>query len=187
MLEHVSLSIEAHDPYARGHSERVARLAIAVAEGLGWDEPELEELKLGAILHDVGKLAVSPRVLCKPASLTPEERDQVRLHPSVGARLVQRWDDARSAVPYVLHHHERWDGRGYPTELAYEEIPLGARLLAIADAYDAMTSDRAYRNALPPDAAFAELARCAGTQFDPDLVDAFLTVWGATAPRAVSA
>ena len=187
MLDRLSRAIESRDPHAEGHSERVTELAVAVARRLRWGDDEIETLELGGVLHDIGKVAISQEVLCKPASLTPEEREEVEVHPSVGAVLVERWQPALGAVPYVLYHHERWDGRGYPRGLACDEIPLGARLLAIADAFDAMTSRRAYREALPPHVACAELERCAGTQFDPELVEAFLDVWGVSAQHAVSA
>ena len=187
MLDRLSRAIESRDPHSEGHSERVTQLAVAVARRLRWRDDEVETLELGGVLHDIGKVAVSQEVLCKPATLTPEEREEVEVHPSVGAVLVERWGPALQAVPYVLYHHERWDGRGYPRGLAGDEIPLGARLLAIADAFDAMTSARAYRQALPLDVAYAELERCAGTQFDPELVDAFLDVWGLAEQHAVSA
>jgi HD-GYP domain-containing protein (c-di-GMP phosphodiesterase class II) len=186
MLDRLSRAIEARDPHSEGHSERVTRLAVVVAERLGWSDEEIETLQVGGALHDIGKVAVSRQVLCKPASLTPEEREEVEVHPSVGAALVERWPLASEAVPYVLCHHERWDGCGYPRGLAQDEIPLGARLLGIADAFDAMTSTRAYREALPVDAACAELVRCAGTQFDPDLVEAFLAAWSPAGQHAVS-
>ncbi len=187
MLDRLSRAIEARDPHSEGHSDRVTRLAVAVARRLRWMDEDVAMLELGGVLHDIGKVAVSLDVLCKPASLTPEERDEVEVHPSVGAVLVERWPRASHVVSHVLHHHERWDGSGYPRGLEGEQIPLGARLLAIADAFDAMTSTRAYRGALSSAEACAELERCAGTQFDPDLVAPFLLVWGATDRQAASA
>ena len=167
-------------------------LALAIGGRLGLDGEELEELGLGARLHDVGKLAVSHGVLLKAGALTTAELVQIRAHPSAGARLVASSDDLRRALPYVLYHHERWDGAGYPEGRSAEEIPLGARILAVADAFDAMTSDRPYRRALPVGHALAELFRCAGSQFDPGVVNAFLEAWergevAVTAATAVAA
>lgn len=173
----LSEAIEARDPYTRGHSTRVARMAHAVGARLGCDEARLGLLRLGGALHDVGKLVVSEAVLSKPGPLTPAEVAEVRGHPEAGARLVALDRTLRPALPGVLYHHERWDGGGYPTGRAGAEIPLEARILAVADCFDAMTSDRPYRDALPADEAIEEVDRCAGTQFDPDVALAFLAVW----------
>ncbi|HVM18098.1 MAG TPA: HD-GYP domain-containing protein [Gaiellaceae bacterium] len=187
MLALLTRAIDSRDPYTRGHSLRVTALAEGVARRLGWAEERLVALRLGGALHDVGKLSLAPGVLEKPGPLTPEEVELVRGHPAVGAKLLAPIPEARGALPYVLHHHERWDGAGYPAGCAGTDIPEGARLLALADAFDAMTSDRPYRAALPREAALREIARCAGTQFDPVLADAFLTVWGAEAAPAATA
>ena len=187
LLTSFSAAIEARDPYLQGHSTRVTGLADALARLLGWRHAELEILRLGGSLHDVGKIAVDARILGKPAPLTPEERAHIRTHPVAGARLIEGVVDLRPALPYVLHHHERWDGTGYPEGRAAETIPIEARLLCIADAFDAMTSHRPYRRALSVEQALAEVERCAGTQFDPELARAFVDGWeageiGATAP-----
>jgi HD-GYP domain-containing protein (c-di-GMP phosphodiesterase class II) len=170
-------AVERRDPYARGHADRVTDLAVAIGRRLGFEGERLEELRLGARLHDVGKLAVSARVLLKAGALTTGELLQIRAHPSAGARLVASDDELRNALPYVLYHHERWDGGGYPEGRAGDAIPLGARIIGVADAFDAMTSDRPYRRALPVGQALAELFRCAGSQFDPEVVSAFLAAW----------
>jgi HD-GYP domain-containing protein (c-di-GMP phosphodiesterase class II) len=128
-------------------------------------------------LHDVGKLTVSQAVLEKPGPLTEAERAQIRRHPTAGARILSMARETWVALPYVLCHHERWDGRGYPVARAREAIPTGARLLALADAFDAMTSPRPYRDPLTRDEALEEVDRCAGTQFDPELAEIFLEVW----------
>jgi putative nucleotidyltransferase with HDIG domain len=177
MLSTLSHAIEARDPYTRGHSARVTQIAEAIARRLGWNEEQLELLYLGGPLHDVGKLGVSEDVLAKPGRLDENELAQIREHPKLGARILLRVAALRGALPYVLYHHERWDGGGYPTGRAGEEIPVEARVLAVADAYDAMTSDRPYRPALDRDDALAEVARCAGTQFDPDIVRVFLELF----------
>jgi putative nucleotidyltransferase with HDIG domain len=177
MLTSLSRAIEARDPYTRGHSDRVTEIAEAIARQLGWDEERLALLQVGGSLHDVGKLGVSDEVLAKPGRLDEGELEQIREHPRLGARILLRIAAFRAAIPYVLYHHERWDGNGYPSGRAGEEIPLEARVLAVADAFDAMTSDRPYRRALDYDAAVAEVARCGGTQFDPQIVSVFLELF----------
>jgi HD-GYP domain-containing protein (c-di-GMP phosphodiesterase class II) len=157
----------------------VTLLAIAVARALGWEEERLARLELGGALHDVGKLGVSQEILCKPSPLTPAELDEVRLHPEVGVRLLAGLRAAATALGCVLFHHERWDGGGYPSGRSGEQIPEEARLLSVADAFDAMTSDRPYGRTLSAEDALRELERCAGTQFDPELVQAFVDTWAA--------
>jgi putative nucleotidyltransferase with HDIG domain len=190
MLTALSSAIEARDPYTRGHSLRVAALAEGVARWLGWPESRLEALRIGGALHDIGKLSVSASILSKPGPLTAAELATIRTHPAAGALLIEPIDSVRPALPYVLHHHERWDGDGYPHELRGNAIPVEARVLAVADAFDAMTSDRPYRQALSQPDALVEVERCAGGQFDPELAHAFLTVWSdgfrLTLPMAVS-
>jgi putative nucleotidyltransferase with HDIG domain len=190
MLRSLSTAIEARDPYTRGHSLRVTTLAEAVARRLGWTEERLETLRIGGALHDVGKLTVPARILSKPGALTADELAAIRNHPAAGARLIAPIRSVRTALPYVLHHHERWDGRGYPHRLSGAAIPVEARVLAVADAFDAMTSGRPYRHALSEQDALLELERCAGYQFDPELTHAFLAVWsdgfGSTLAAAAS-
>jgi HD-GYP domain-containing protein (c-di-GMP phosphodiesterase class II) len=152
-------------------------IAEGLARRLGWRGERLDALRLGGALHDVGKIAVNSSVLRKPGALTEEELAQIRTHPVAGARLIEAVEDFGPALPYVLHHHERWDGAGYPHGLRGEEIPVEARLLGVADAFDAMTSDRSYRPALSVEQALAELERCAGTQFDPELAETFVEGW----------
>jgi HD-GYP domain-containing protein (c-di-GMP phosphodiesterase class II) len=173
----LSEAIEARDPYTRGHSARVARTAHAVGVRLGCDESRLALLRLGGALHDIGKLVVSEAVLNKPGPLTSAEQAEVREHPEAGARMVALDRSLRPALPGVLYHHERWDGLGYPTGRAGKEIPLEARILAVTDSFDAMTSDRPYRAALTHEEAIAELERCSGSQFDPDVALVFLEAW----------
>ncbi len=173
----LSEAIEARDPYTRGHSARVAGMAYEVGLRLDCDEVRLTLLRLGGTLHDVGKLGVDDAVLNKPGALTPEELTHVRAHPEIGARMVALDRTLRPALPGVLYHHERWDGGGYPSGRAGTSIPLEARVLAVVDSYDAMTSDRPYRAALPAADAAGEVERCAGTQFDPDVATAFLGAW----------
>jgi putative nucleotidyltransferase with HDIG domain len=181
MLASLSRVLEARDPSARGHTVRVTALVRAVAWRLGWDDGRLEALELGARLHDIGKVIVPAAILRKPGPLDPDEVAQIRRHPEVGARLVRPLALSRAAVACILFHHERWDGAGYPYGLGGDEIPLEARVLAVADAYDAMTSFRPYRAALTPPEALEELSRCAGTQFDPQIARAFIDVCDARA------
>ena len=176
-LMDLARAIEARDPYSSGHAARVTAIAEVVAARLGWDEDQIDVLRIGAALHDIGKLDVPDTVLRKPGPLNEAELDHVRAHPGDGARMVGLVRKYRAAVPCVLHHHERWDGHGYPSGSAGTEIPIEARVLAVADAFDAMTSDRPYRRALTQGHAVAELERCAGTQFDPDVVAVFAEAW----------
>jgi putative nucleotidyltransferase with HDIG domain len=177
-LAQLSAAIEARDPYARGHSSRVTVFAQAMAKRIALDKDRLSVLRLGALLHDVGKLAVPTAVLLKSGPLTENEFSQVRRHPLAGARMLRSLGAPAKILPVVLHHHERWDGSGYPTRRKEEAIPLEARVLCVADSFDAMTSTRPYRASRPPDDALKELERCAGSQFDPALVRAFAAAWG---------
>lgn len=169
-----------------GHGARVAAFAEPVARLLGWTPERLALLRHAAPIHDVGKLVVRAEVLLKPGALSNEERDEMREHPRAGASLVIPLPNAKHVLPYVLLHHEQWDGSGYPCGLRGRAIPIEARLLAVADAFDAMTSVRPYSGARSRDDAFAELERGAGSQFDPAIVEAFLTVWQADATLPVA-
>jgi hypothetical protein len=177
LLETLTRALDARDPDASAHANRVAILAEALARRLGWRDASLEPLRLGGTLHDLGKLTVPRRLLLKRSVLTPVELARVREHPRTGARLLAPIALARPVLPYVLFHHERWDGGGYPTGRSGAEIPLGARVLAVVDAFDAMTSDRPYRRALSVEAALEEIDRCAGAQFDPVVARVFVGAW----------
>ena len=166
--------IEARDRYTRGHIERVQRYSLRLAHALDWDAERLVILEFGALLHDVGKVMVPRSILNKPDTLTESEWMILRRHPEVGAQMLTGIDHLRETAPYVLYHHERWDGKGYPTGLAARSIPVEARLLAITDAYDALLSERPYRTAYPIGRALDEIQRCSGTQFDPELVNVFV-------------
>jgi putative nucleotidyltransferase with HDIG domain len=172
-------ALDLRDTETEGHSLRVQGLSLAIARALGCTEEEMEIIGLGALLHDIGKIGVSDQVLRKPGPLTDEEWEEIRRHPELGYRFLRRLTIAGAVADIVRAHHERWDGRGYPLGLAGEEIPLGARIFAVADAFDAMTSNRPYRRARTRDEAIAEIVRCSGTQFDPRVVEAFLQVTGA--------
>jgi HD-GYP domain-containing protein (c-di-GMP phosphodiesterase class II) len=165
--------MEVCDPDLGAHAARVGANAEAVALRLGWEAEQIEALRIGAALHDVGKVNVRAEVLTKPGRLDDRELAEIRAHPVEGMWLIAGVPSLQRALPYVLFHHERWDGLGYPTRRAGTAIPLEGRILAVADAFDAMTSGRPYRPPLPADAAAAEIERCSGTQFDPEFVDGF--------------
>ena len=167
------------DPDLNAHAARVGAVAEMIARRLSWGQDRIDDLKLGASIHDVGKIALRQEVLRKPGPLEPAEIAQVQTHPVEGAWLVAGVRSLVPALPYVLFHHERWDGTGYPTRRSRTEIPVEGRLLAIADAFDAMTSSRPYRAALTLEAALEEVERCAGSQFDPEIAEAFLDAWRA--------
>ena len=168
--------VDMRDHYTFEHSRRVAALAGATAKALGLPSDQGEVIEMAARLHDVGKIGIKSTVLLNPAQLGDREQQEMRSHPEVGARLVAKFPEFSRGRDLVLAHHERYDGSGYPRGLAGDRIPLGARIIAVADAWDAMTSHRAYRDAIELDRAYAELVRGRGTQFDPAVLDAFLRV-----------
>jgi response regulator RpfG family c-di-GMP phosphodiesterase len=167
-------ALEAKDFYTRGHSQRVTLYSIAIATELGMEGEELEDLRRASVLHDLGKIGVREAILNKPGKLTEDEFAEIIRHPETAVRILEPIPFFRPLLPGILHHHERFDGKGYPSRLAGSDIPLASRIMAIADTFDAMTSTRAYRKALPVADAIAEVRRCSGTQFDPDIVPAFL-------------
>ena len=169
-------ALEEADKYTRGHSERVAFYSSLVARGLSLAEPETERLVQAGLMHDIGKIGIRSEKLNKPGKLTPEEMSMFRTHPAKGKRILEPIPSMVELIPGAWCHHENWDGSGYPRGLIGGNIPLLGRVVAIADCYDAMTSDRSYRKALPHDVAVAELERCAGAQFDPELVPMFTRV-----------
>jgi HD-GYP domain-containing protein (c-di-GMP phosphodiesterase class II) len=172
----LSAAIDAKDQYTQGHSERVAMLSALLALKVGYSEEEVERIRISGLVHDVGKIGVSEAVLCKPGRLTEEEFDMIKTHPRVGYEIMKDIPDLQGILPGVLHHHERWDGNGYPEKLAGEHIPHMARIMALADTFDAMSSNRAYRSGMDRDKVFAEFRKCAGSQFDPELVEPFLSL-----------
>lgn len=176
MLASIARALEERD-HTCGHGDRVAALAEPVALGLGWDRERIRSLRRSAPLHDVGKVKLSPQLLGKNGPLTLDEMAEIREHPSAGARLVLPLKRFHEALPYVLFHHERWDGHGYPAGLSGRGIPIEARILAIADAFDAMISPRPYRGALSHDHALAEVEEGAGRQFDPVAAEVFVEAW----------
>jgi len=170
----LSGAIDAKDRYTRGHSDRVAMLSKQLALEIGYNAEDAERVRLCGILHDVGKIGVPEAVLCKNGRLTDEEFDMIKLHPEIGANMLKELPSLQDILPGVLHHHERWDGRGYPAGLAGENIPELGRILALADTFDAMSSNRAYRSAMPREKVLEEIEKCAGSQFEARLAEAFL-------------
>lgn len=172
----MSGALDAKDRYTRGHSDRVAHISAEIARALGYSAEEAERVRIAGIVHDVGKIGVPEAVLCKPGKLTDEEFDKIKMHPEIGFQILEGIPGLQDILPGVLHHHERFDGRGYPHQLAGEGIPILARIIGVADTFDAMSSNRAYRSRMSRDVVLAEIAKCSGTQFDPRVAAAFLTV-----------
>ena len=170
----LSRAIEIRDPYTRGHIEKVSEYAVLLAEKMKLSKNEIENLKYGCILHDLGKLDVNIDILSKSSSLTTEERDKIRLHTEYGAEIIKGIEFLESAREIILYHHERYDGKGYPYKLKGDKIPLMARIVTLIDAFDAMSSDRPYRKKLGAEEAFSVIAKESGKQFDPELCELFL-------------
>ena len=169
-------TVEAKDPYTKGHSDRVSKYSVLIGRKLGLDEKELHVLEIGGFFHDIGKIGIPDNILLKEAKLNYEEYEQIKKHPLIGANILIGVKMFEEIIPIVLHHHERFDGKGYPNGLFGENIPYLARIVSVADAYDAMTTKRSYRNALPIEVAIAELKKCSGMQFEPKIVDAFVDI-----------
>jgi response regulator RpfG family c-di-GMP phosphodiesterase len=175
-LEALGSALDSRDVGTEAHSRRVHGYALATAREYGVPASDIADLEHGVLLHDIGKIGIPDAILLKTGPLTPEEWRTMRRHPEIGKRLIEGVPFLRGAVPIVYCHHEKWDGSGYPRGLRGEEIPLGARIFSVVDAFDAMTFDRPYSKAIPFDAAHAEIKRCAGSHFDPVVVEAFLRV-----------
>lgn len=166
--------LEQRDTYTAGHSQRVTEITMSIGRGLELSEEDLKVLRLAGPIHDIGKIGIEDNILRKPGRLTKEEYEVIKSHPEKGRQIIEPLDFLRETIPIILHHHERFDGTGYPRGLVGEAIPLGARVIAVADTFDAMTSSRAYRDARETQEAIDELTRCRKTQFDPEVVDKFL-------------
>ena len=175
-LEALGSALDSRDVGTEAHSRRVHGYALATAREHGVPESDIPDLGHGVLLHDIGKIGIPDAILLKPGPLTPEEWRTMQRHPEIGKRLIEGIPFLRGAIPIVYSHHEKWDGTGYPRGLKEEEIPLGARIFCVVDAFDAMTFDRPYSKAVPFDAAYDEIKRCAGTHFDPAVVETFLRV-----------
>ena len=175
-IQTLRYTVEAKDPYTRGHSDRVAQYSVLIGKHLGLPDEDLRTLEIGGLFHDIGKIGVPDTILRKESKLTDDEYSEIKNHPSIGVHILSSATIFQNIIPIVKHHHERYDGKGYPGRLKGEEIPYFARITALADTFDAMTSKRSYRDALSLDVVIAEFERCKGTQFDPELDDVFLDI-----------
>lgn len=169
-------TVEAKDPYTRGHSDRVSEFAVLIGTKMGLDEKTIHILKIGGLFHDIGKIGIPDSILLKESKLSDDEYSQIKNHPTIGAHILGNATVFQDIIPIVKYHHERYDGRGYPSQLAGTDIPLIARITAVADAFDAMTSKRTYRDSLPIEKVKEEIERCSGTQFDPEIEKLFLGI-----------
>lgn len=176
IIQTLSKTLEARDPYTSGHSARVEEYAVKLASAYGLNYEKIESIKTAAILHDIGKIGIKDSILHKTDKLSQDEFAQIMAHPSIGADIISKIDIFRDLTPIVRHHHERYDGQGYPSGLKEDEIPLEACILAIADSFDAMTSDRPYRDALSRETALREIEDNAGSQFHPELAKQFVLI-----------
>lgn len=176
MVETLRFTVEAKDSYTRGHSDRVSEYSVLIGQKVGLPENQIKTLRVGGLFHDIGKIGIPDSILLKPSKLTDDEYSEIKNHPSIGAHILGSATIFQDIIPIVKHHHEKFDGRGYPSGLKGEEIPYLARIAAIADTFDAMTSRRSYRNALDLQYVKDEIKRCEGTQFDPQLAEAFLEI-----------
>ena len=175
-IQTIRYTVEAKDTYTRGHSDRVSEYSVLIGEKLGMSKEDIRRLQIGGLFHDVGKIGVPDNILQKNDKLTDDEYSEIKNHPTIGAQILSTASIFQDIIPIVKYHHERYDGRGYPEMLKGEDIPYLARITAIADTFDAMTSKRVYRDSLPLENVIEEFKRCRGTQFDPELDDVFLDI-----------
>ena len=175
-IETLRYTVEAKDSYTKGHSDRVSAYSVLIGEKLGLSKEELKTLKIGGLFNDIGKIGVSDAILLKNTKLTDDEYSEIKNHPAIGKHILSNATIFKDLIPIVYHHHEKYDGTGYPEQLKGENIPLLARIVAVADAFDAMTSNRSYRSERDLDYAKSEIERCSGTQFDPVVAKAFLDI-----------
>ena len=175
-IQTLRYTVEAKDTYTRGHSDRVSEYSVLIGKYMGLPEEDLEILKIGGLFHDIGKIGIPDAILLKDSKLTDDEYSEIKNHPAIGKHILSNAKIFENIIPIVFHHHEKFDGNGYPEKLAGKNIPLYARIAAIADTFDAMTSKRSYRDALSLDIVKNELARCSGAQFDPEILKVFLDI-----------
>ena len=175
-IETLRFTVEAKDTYTRGHSDRVSEYSVLIGKHLGLSEEDIHLLRIGGLFHDIGKIGVPDSILLKTSKLTDDEYSEIKNHPTIGAHILSNATIFEKAIPIVKHHHERYDGFGYPSKLAGESIPYLARIAAIADSFDAMTSRRTYRDSMPMDIVIEEIRKNKGSQFDPNIADTFLNI-----------
>ena len=176
MIQTLRYTVEAKDSYTRGHSDRVSEYSVLIGEKLGLSAEQIKTLRIGGLFHDIGKIGIPDSILLKPSKLTDEEYSQIKNHPSIGAHILGSAAIFQDIIPIVKHHHERYDGNGYPSRLKGEEIPYLARIAAVADTFDAMTSRRSYRGPIDIEHVKEEIKRCEGTQFDPQIAEVFIEI-----------
>lgn len=175
-IQTLRYTVEAKDAYTRGHSDRVSEYSVLIGKYMGLPEEDLNTLRIGGLFHDVGKIGVPDSILLKTDKLTDDEYSEIKNHPTIGAHILSSATIFQNLIPIVKHHHEKFDGTGYPGKLKGEDIPFFARIAAVADTFDAMTSKRSYRDPLPLEVVSAEIERCKGTQFDPKIATVFLDI-----------
>ena len=175
-IETLRYTVEAKDTYTRGHSDRVSNYSVLIGEKLALSQSQLNTLRIGGLFHDIGKIGVPDSILLKEEKLSVDEYSQIKNHPSIGAHILSNATIFKNIIPIVKHHHERYDGKGYPSKLEGENIPYLARITAVADSFDAMTSKRTYRDSLPLEEVKNEIRKCSGTQFDPNIARVFLDI-----------
>ncbi len=175
-IETLRYTVEAKDTYTRGHSDRVSEYSVLIGKRLNLSEEDLENLRIGGLFHDIGKIGIPDAILLKESKLTDDEYSEIKNHPAIGKHILSNAKIFENIIPIVMHHHEKYDGTGYPEKLKGENIPYLARIAAVADTFDAMTSKRSYRDALPLDVVIAELKKNSGTQFDPKILEIFLDI-----------
>ena len=175
-IQTLRYTVEAKDKYTRGHSDRVSEYAVLLGKYLGLSDVDLDTLKVGGLFHDIGKIGVPDAIIQKEGKLDDNEYSQIKQHPNIGVHILSHAKIFQNILPIVEHHHERYDGNGYPSKLAGENIPYLARVTAVVDSFDAMNSKRAYRNSLPLDVIISEFEKCKGSQFDPKIADVFLDI-----------
>ena len=176
MTQTLRYTVEAKDTYTRGHSDRVSEFSVLIGEKLGLTEKQIQILRIGGLFHDIGKIGIPDSILLKTEKLTDEEYSEIKKHPSIGAHILGTAKIFQDIIPIVEHHHERYDGTGYPAKLKGEEIPYTARIAAVADTFDAMTSRRSYRGPIDIERVKEEIKRCEGTQFDPQIAEVFIDI-----------
>ena len=176
MVQTLRYTVEAKDTYTRGHSDRVSEYSVLIGEKLGLPEDQIKTLRIGGLFHDIGKIGIPDSILLKPDKLSDDEYSQIKNHPSIGAHILGSAEIFKDIIPIVKHHHERYDGNGYPSRLKGEEIPYIARIATVADTFDAMTSRRSYRGPIDIEHVKEEIKRCEGTQFDPQIAEVFLDI-----------
>ena len=176
MVETLRFAVEAKDTYTRGHSDRVSKYSVLIGKYLGLSDSDLKTLEVGGLFHDIGKIGIPDSILLKESKLTDDEYSQIKNHPAIGAHILGSADIFKDIIPIVKHHHEKYDGTGYPGMLKGEEIPYLARIAAVADTFDAMTSRRSYRGPIDIEHVKDEIKRCEGTQFDPQVAEVFLDI-----------